>query len=68
MVINFVIMMRMYKNLVIAVRCGDSMMIEYLYIKLLPAFEASVKEITCSMVDTLYASIDPNILYFVWLN
>ena len=62
----------MYKNLVIAVRSGDSMMIEYLYIKLLPAFEASAKknyvEITCSMVDTLYASIDPNILHFVRLN
>jgi len=72
MVINFVIMMHMYKNLVIAVRSGDSMMIEYLYIKLLPAFEASLKknyvEITCSMVDTLYASIDPNILHFVRLN
>ena len=59
MAINFVIMMHMYKNLVIAVRSGDSMMIKYLlYIKLLPAFEASAKknyvEITCSMVDTLY--------------
>ncbi len=72
MAISFVILMHMYKNLVIAVRSGDSMMIEYLYIKLLPVFESSSKrnyvEIACSMVDTLYTSIDPHILHFVRLN
>ena len=68
MVINFVIMMHMYKNLVIAVQSGDSMMIEYLYIKLLANAKKNYVEITCSMVDTLNTSIDLNILHFVRLN
>ena len=72
MVLNFVMLMHMYKNLVIAVRSGDSMMIKYMYIKLLPVFEASSKrnyvELICGMVETLYATIDPKILHLVRLN
>ena len=72
MILNYVILMHMYKNMVIAVRSGDSMMIEHMYVKLLPVFEASAKknyvEIVCSMIETLYSSIDPKILHMVRLN
>ena len=42
-----------------------------MYIKLLPVFEASSKrnyvELSCRMVETLYATIDPKILHLVRL-
>ena len=67
MVLIFVTLMHMYKNMVIAVHSGDYIMIEYMYVKFLPIFEASGKrnyvEIVCTMIDMLYATIDPKILH-----
>ena len=59
----------MYKNMVVAVRSGDSVMIEYMYVKFLPIFEASGKrnyvEIVCTMIESLYATIEPSILHLL---
>ena len=55
MVLNYVTMMTKFKNMVMAVRSGDSsIMIESMYIEMLPVFEIALKknyiEISCSMV------------------
>ena len=72
MTLNYVTLMHMYKNMVVAVRSGDSIMIEYMYVKFLPIFEASGKrnyvEIVCTMIESLYATIEPKILHLVRLN
>ena len=69
MTLNYVTLMQMYKNMVVAVRSGDSIMIEYMYVKFLPIFEASGKrnyvEIVCTMIESLYATIKPKILHLV---
>ena len=72
MVLNFVTMMTKFKHMVLAVRSGDSIMIENMYIEMLPVFEVAMKknyvEISCSMIETLYSSIDPIDLQRVRLN
>ena len=55
MILNYVTIMNMFKNKVMAVQSGDSIMIEWSYIDLLvPIFEATGKknyvEIVCGMV------------------
>ena len=73
MVLNFVTMMTNFKHMVMAVRSGDSIMIESMYIEMLSVFEVAAKknyiEISCSMVEeTLYSSIDPIKLHRIRLN
>ena len=55
-----------------AVRSGNSIMIELMYIEMLPVLKIALKknyiEISCSMVETLYASLDPINLQRVRLN
>ena len=72
MVLNYVTMMTKFKNMVMAVRSGDSIMIESMYIEMLPVFEIGLKknyiEISCSMVETLYSTLDPINLQRVRLN
>ena len=67
MILNYVTIMNMFKNKVMAVQSGDSIMIEWSYIDLLvPIFEATGKknyvEIVCGMVENLTLGEDePNI-------
>ena len=65
-------MMTKFKQMVMAIRSGDSIMIESIYIEMLPVFEVAAKknyiEISCSMVETLYSPIDPIDLHRVGLN
>ena len=72
MVLNYVTMMTKFNNMVMAVRSGDSIMIELMYIEMLPVFKIALKknyiEISCSIVETLYASLDPINLQRVRLN
>ena len=72
MILNYVTMMNMYKNMVMAVRSGDSIMIERSYIDLLPIFEATGKknyvEIVCGMVESLYGTVEEKTLHLVRMN
>ena len=43
MVLNFVTMMTKFKQMVMAVRSGDSIMIESMYVEMLPVFEVAAK-------------------------
>ena len=60
--------------MVMAVRSGgDSLMIESMYIDMLPIFEEvackkNYIEITCSMIENLYSKVDPKQLHRVRLN
>ena len=68
MILNYVTMMNIYKNMVMAVRSGDSIMIERSYIDLLPIFEATTGkknyvEIVCGMVETLYGTVEEKTLH-----
>jgi hypothetical protein len=72
MCLNFVTMMTNFKNMVMAVRSGDSIMIEAMYINMLPIFEAAGKknyvEITCTQIENLYSNLDPKTLQRVRMN
>ena len=73
MCINFTTIMHTFKNMVMAVRSGDSIMIESIYIQMLPVFQAVGKknyvEIVCSMVENLYGpTLDAKGLQLVRMN
>ena len=72
MSLNFVTMMTKFKHMVMAGRSGDSIMIESMYVDMLPIFEVAGKKnyikITCSMIENLYSNMDPKNLQRVRLN
>jgi len=72
MILNYVKVMHMYRTMVIAVRSGDSIAIEAMYVNLLPLFETARKanyiEIVCGMIETLYGTTDPKILQMIRVN
>ena len=72
MSLNFVELVRYYREFKLALSCGDAVMIEHLYKVFLPIFGYTGKkhyvEIVCSMMEQFYSKIDGEILQLVRIN
>ena len=72
MALNFVTMMEMYRLFRISLRAGDAVMIEALYCKFLPYYQATGKrnyvQIVLSNIDAFYSEIPANLLHLVRIN